>query len=141
MAMTQNFRFVIDLEETILRKRQSEPAPPERRRDGHDMTVLEKRMGAEGRHSGRHFNNVSDDARTGNCSEAPAAVRRSFLAQPIVNISAGESVLIYGYECADDDMSAVGRMHIGAGVTGVLSLGAEASDEALVSAAQHGDRS
>jgi hypothetical protein len=73
MAMAKNFGFGVDLEETILRRRQGEPAPPESRRDGHDMTVLEKRMGAEGRRNGRHFNNVSDGKRTGNCEEASAA--------------------------------------------------------------------
>lgn len=105
------------------------------------MTVLEKRMGAEGWHYGRHFNNVSDGARTGNCNQASRAIRRSFLAQAIVNIGPRESVLIYDCECADEDMAAAGRMHLQAGVTGVLSLErAEASDEALVLSAQDGDR-
>jgi len=50
-------------------------------------------MGSEIWRNGRHFNNVSDEARTGNCGEELPACHGP-LAVPIVNIGWSQGVLI-----------------------------------------------
>jgi len=66
VAVAENFRFRVDLEQPVFRRREGEGAAPEGGSDGHGVTVLEKRMRVEGWVGRGHEINVSEEEKSGN---------------------------------------------------------------------------